>query len=233
MKKLIFTFIFDDHDTLKEPNIFTDGWDYFCISDNDRITKNSNTWKYLKPKFDDLSISCPKKRSSNILTKYFDYFDETYDVIISIGGQMIINCNLDKFLNDYNYNNNVDILIPKHPQRSCIYEEAKAVIDSIKDSPEKIKDHIEFLTNKNYPKNNGLHATGVIVINNNEKVRNFYKLWNFNYNSFPTRRDQLSFDYSLWEYDQPIKILDPTYNEIFIEKKYFIIEKHNRLQRFK
>ena len=33
MKKVVFTFIINGYDTLKDPTIVTPGWDYLCFSD--------------------------------------------------------------------------------------------------------------------------------------------------------------------------------------------------------
>jgi len=33
MKKVVFTFIINGYDTLKDPTIVTPGWDYLCYSD--------------------------------------------------------------------------------------------------------------------------------------------------------------------------------------------------------
>jgi hypothetical protein len=51
-----------------------------------------------------------------------------------------------------------------------------------------------------YPKNNGLFATGLIVMkNNNDNCINLFKTWSNEYVN-GSRRDQLSVNYSIWKY---------------------------------
>jgi len=91
-----------------------------------------------------------------------------------------------------------DIALFKHKERSCIFEEAEAVINSKKDNPEIVKAQMEFYREQGFPERQGLAATGVLIRRHTPKVKEFNELWWSLVDKFSVR-DQLSFQYCLWK----------------------------------
>lgn len=197
----IYTFIVGDYDSLKDPKIITPGWDYICVTDNPNL--KSSIWKIVQILDEDKQIQPLKKIAMSIMIGYEKYLKNKYDVIVTIGGQMVINTNLDKFLDKYGYESSYDACLLKHPDRNCIYDEGKVIIQLKKDTKENIKTHIEMYNLKNYPKNNGLYATGVMIFNNKSKnLKKFLELWLQEYKTSPSIRDQMTLNYTIWKLEQ-------------------------------
>lgn len=193
INKCVYTAITGNYDDLKEPDFITPGWDYICYTNNSKL--RSGIWKI---KYIDNNGLDDVRLSRSVWALNHKYVPE-YKISISIGGQMKIIGNLDIFLKKYLPNdNNIDMSMAKHPNRICIYEEAKRC--KKRDDPKLIERQMRFYREEGYPQNNGLVATGIIIrkhgrSNVEEHCQKWWeqiKKWSF--------RDQLSFDYVLWKY---------------------------------
>lgn len=221
--KLIYTFILGDYDSLKSPKVITKGWDYICITNNKNLVSDVWDIKYIETPGKNL-----KREAMSIMIKYFDYINEGYETIISIGGQILIRENLDDFTKQYGLDGDkYDIGFLIHPCRNCIYKEAGAILGINKDSVTNINNHVNELKKSGYPVNNGLYETGVIVRKTNSGVtKSFFKLWGEDYDSLPSKRDQMSCNYSIWRFkkNNELRIKEITQDTIYT--KYFAIHKH-------
>jgi len=207
-KKCIFTIITGQYDTIIEPSIkeTTGGWDFICLTDNESIL--SDTWDVRPIHPRELEVRCPKRRANAVLMNYAEYISDEYDICIYIDGNIEIKETLDQFLECFNYDpTHDDMMISNHPIRNCIYEEATAVINLKKDDRKLVLQHSKILVDQGYPRNNGLYETGMIVINrNSEKTKELFQQWHKYYMSLPSKRDQLSLNYSIWKSDSGITI---------------------------
>lgn len=209
LKKCVFTYVTNNYDKLVQPKVITPGWDYICFSDTP--IKTNTIWD-VRPFNDiDMKVTCPKRRANAVPMKYYDYIDGSYDIAVCIDGNMEILSDMDKFLEDHNFSiDNVDLMLPKHPQRDCIYDEADAIIKLRKDDLKHVRKHVEYLKIEKYPRNFGLHETGTIVISRKSKnVESLFRQWRNIYMSMPSKRDQMSFDYSWWCNNHNVRILSP------------------------
>lgn len=86
-----------------------------------------------------------------------------------------------------------------HPSRNCIYQEAFAVVNMMVEHERTVVDWCHYLRKKRYPKDNGLCETNVMFRKHiNPLVHETDMLWWDSIDRF-SRRDQLSYNYSLWE----------------------------------
>ena len=123
--------------------------------------------------------------------------------MITLGGQLVINLNLNKFLSKYKYTDELDLMLIKHPMRYCVYQEAQAVIELNKDSEELVNKQMDRYKKEEYPRGNKLFSSGIMVINNNSiNTRKFYDIWYNEYKKSESKRDMLSLNYSLWKYEE-------------------------------
>lgn len=91
------------------------------------------------------------------------------------------------------------MLIPQHPQRNCIYKEGKTCINLRKDTSQNINTILKFLKDENYPEQNGLVQSNIIVRNHNDQLCiKLMNLWWSMIKKF-SKRDQLSFNYCCWK----------------------------------
>jgi hypothetical protein len=81
-----------------------------------------------------------KKFAMKHMILFDDYLND-YDVSLSVGGHVQFNCNLDELLGEH-FKPESDMMICRHPQRDCIYEEAEACKALGKDDPQRIDGHM-------------------------------------------------------------------------------------------
>jgi hypothetical protein len=99
--------------------------------------------------------------------------------------------------------------IPKHPDRICVYEEASAVKRMNKDLSHVVDSQMARYRKQGYPKNWGLVQSGLIIRKNTEDVSYFCNLW-WEEIQRGSKRDQLSFNYVLWRYTIPVRVINPS-----------------------
>lgn len=227
-RKAVYTFIFGDYDNLKSPNIITPGWDYICFTDDPML--RSDVW--------DVRLS-PRRRADHQLEqkKYamkhmilFHRYLKGYDLSLSIGAQLELNCNLDDLMREY-FPASADMMICRHEERDCIYDEAEVCQALGLDDPERIDAHMRRYRAMGYPAHNGLYTTLIIARwHDRANVRAMCDLWWKEYLR-GSRRDQLSLNYAIWK-SAPIKISAIDFVQQFVVKNNFNICPHKWRIRF-
>ena len=87
----------------------------------------------------------------------------------------------------------------RHPDRNCIYQEAKQVIKLHYDDEHRVMDQMNQYTRLGYPKNIGLIASTVLLRRHNHSaVSQLGEIWYEHVLRF-SRRDQLSFNFVAWK----------------------------------
>jgi hypothetical protein len=221
-KKVVYTIILGDYDNLKEPEIISEGWDYICFTNRDDL--RSEIWKIVK-------VKCPcklnLKRCSSFFTVFpFNYLNQ-YELSVLVGGQISIHCDLNEFVR-YNFPPDKSIAISVHPARSCIYDEAKKVIELKKDSVRMVGMQMKKYQRMGFPRNFGLVRSGVLIRRHEDiKLIRHCRLWLKEIQKY-SQRDQLSFNYILWKH----RLIDPEILPAEILKSSFMIHKHNYKQQF-
>jgi len=201
LKKVVYTAIIGKYDYLKEPKIISEGFDYICFTDD--VTLKNKVWKIrLVDNNQGLDYSRLSKKIKILCTTFL----KEYDLSIWVDGSISINCDLNIFLAE-NYHGE-DMVNSTHPVRTCIYEEAKACIEQKKDDPEIINKQIEGYRQEGYPEGNGLVQSGLMIRNHQSKnINEFMNSW-WNEVYTKSKRDQLSFNYTLWKHKLSISYCD-------------------------
>lgn len=96
------------------------------------------------------------------------------------------------------YLRDASVVTHKHPARTCIYQEAKAVIRRRKDKPVLVENQIARYRREKFPRGYGLAETGALLRRNSPEVRKLNELW-WDEICKGSQRDQVSFDYCLWK----------------------------------
>lgn len=202
MRKVAYTYIIGDYDDLKTPSVFTEGWDYVCFTDSTdlrsdfwdvRLSNRRGTDRHLED----------KQFASKHLILFHHYLDD-YHLSVSVGGQILINCDLDDFLYQC-FKDDDDMLVCRHPWRDCIYEEAEACKLVGKDDPQRIDAQMQRYRCEGYPRHHGLYAGGLMARRHGRPPLNeMCELW-FEEVKRGSRREQLSLNYALWK-SAPLKL---------------------------
>jgi len=218
MKKCVYTVIINDYCKLNDPIEKKEGWDYYCITDNENL--QSNIWNMIyidNTKTDLIDII---KLSKFYKTNFLLYFND-YDIILYIDGRMKIVGNVDQYFNNLNDN---DIIFMNHPDNS-ILDEMNNVLNHKLESNENILRLKKFYDLHNYKYDNGLFAGRVLLFKNNINVALFFnKWWELIY--LYSHRDQLTLNYAFSLYSNTLKYNLTDFN--YVLNNYFLINKRKK-----
>ena len=193
MRKALYTINFDGYDKLHEPLVITPGWDYICFTDNPSLKSQVFEIRGVQSLYKGHLVAREYYINSQ---KYLP----DYDLTIMIGGQIQVNCDLDKFIKKY-CDLGCDFNMMEHC-RNCTYKEAKENKKFFGDAGKKmIEKQMVKYANDGLPADFGLFAHGIIVRRKSKEIAEHERLWwkevkNPDY----VTRDQLSFMYVLWKY---------------------------------
>ena len=227
MKKVIYTAIFGNYDSLPEPDDMPSGFDFICFTDTDI---KSNVWDVRKvlPIYED---STRNARKYKILPHRFL---PEYDLSIWVDGNFIIQNDVNECIDEYLDDVNMaffDHMKCNLDPRNCVYQEGQAILwlgnndpnKKYKDNPEVIVKQLNRYKEEGYPENNGLITSGVLFRKHNElDVVETMEMWweELKYNS---KRDQLSFDYVAWKSNFKFKYMEGDIRD----NTYFYLLPHN------
>jgi GT2 family glycosyltransferase len=220
--RVLYTCITGGYDTLLQPTYYNSEIDYICYTDNsDLINKKFYGVWQIRP----LVYSKESNALNNRWHKlhphilFPDYQDSIY-----IDGNIDV---LDKFLfKKISLKPEALILIPKHSQRDCIYDEIAAVRNLKKADTVNVDKIAELLKETNFPHHYGLNENNIIYRkHNNESIIKMMDEW-WEFVSQVVMRDQLSLIYVLWKNNiRPEDIALPSARNIN-HFHFYVTEKH-------
>ncbi len=213
-KVVVYTCISGNYDSLKEVKNKVEGVDYICFTN---IELTSESWQIRKiPEYLSSLEQTKKARCIKILPHLFL---EYYETSIWIDGNIEVVGDVIKLVEKYPEEY---FSIPKHPDRICIYQEAEAIIKMKKDTEENVSKQIKKYRDSGYPENFGLVQSNVIIRKHNHKnCKDICENW-WRELVTQSKRDQLSFNYSIWNKDFNINIINPS----IIDSEFFNIWTH-------
>lgn len=221
-RKVAYTFIIGSYDNLKTPLVISEGWDYICFTDNPKL--KSDVWDVrLTPrKGDDLRLEDKKFAMKHMILSH--QYLAGYDLSLSVGGQIQINCDLNEFIRDY-FNEDDDMMIPIHPDRDCIYDEGEACKKYRKDDPARLDAQMKRYREEGYPPHNGLYETGIIGMKHDRpNLKAMCELW-WGEVKRESQRDQMSLNYAIWK-SPPIKISGLNRDQLYLIDCKFLVHLH-------
>lgn len=194
LKIAIYTVSTGSYDTIKNPIYIDKDIDYFVFT-NQEIKKES-VWEKI-----DIPYCIQNKPSLDqaryIKTHPHEFFDK-YDYSIFIDGNVRITCDIKPLIYKM-IKEEKKIAIHKHQVRDCIYQEAKAIHAAGKASPKIMKKQMLAYKNEGFPQHFGLFETNIVIRDHNSnECKIVMNKWWEEMEKW-TKRDQLSFTYSLWK----------------------------------
>ena len=193
-KKVIYTAIIGNYDSLQEPRCIQPNVDYICFTNNQDMLNNTSTiWKMVY--VEDTSLS-------NVLLarkiKMFPHlYLSEYDLSIWIDGKYQIEGNLVEYCETYFLEK--DMLCFPHYERDNVLEEAGACIFMKRGNKEEIWGQIMDYWNHGYSMDTGLYETACIArYHNMTGVIALMEAW-WEQLCEHSSRDQISLPYVCWK----------------------------------
>ncbi|QFT88420.1 hypothetical protein FIU87_07175 [Bacillus sp. THAF10] len=215
-KIVVYTAITNNYDSLKEPTFISPNVDYICFTDNKDLV--SDIWEV---RLIDNTLTLDHTRKARKYKILPHHFLKEYEYSIWIDGRYLIKGDLVELLNKHLTKSNLAVY--NHPQRNCIYQEAKAVVAFRKEEYAIAKKQCNFYRQKGYPKRNGLIASPIILRKHNDQgVRKLMEDWWEQILLF-SKRDQLSFNYCAWKNNFNFEIIN---EGTYYDNNYLDIFKH-------
>lgn len=211
---VIYTAIFNDYDTLKNPLCLTQGCDYVCFTNNNRI--KSKKWQIVKTDIREKGASLTN-RMIKILAPYHELKQYRYSLYID--GTVMIKSDLSSFLYRYRSQGLVNF---RHPRRDCVYREFAACIASKKGDPLQFIRQCHNYAQNNMPFGYGLSDNKIILRDNqNPDVRQLMMLWWEQVLEYGGR-DQTCLPYVLYKNSWTYRFFEET----LLDNPYFEIWPH-------
>lgn len=187
-KIVVYTAIADAYDLLKEPPAgLQNGVDWVAFCER---APSKTSWQIRKI-CTEFADPCRNAKKHKILAHTF-FPEAAYslwiDGSVKLGAGFSIHQLIDEHLREH------DLMVFKHPERQCIYEEAEACIRMKRDDPEIIRKQMAAYRQDNYPSSHGLVESGILLRRHTEQIRQFNEAW-YQEIKNNSRRDQLSFNY--------------------------------------
>ena len=223
-KIVVYTAIIGDYDVLKIPECLNPEIDYVCFTD--QYFTGYNPWEIRYPDYydkDPTKISRYYKLNPHII------FPE-YETVIWVDATLLIRKGNDfKELIQKHIESGKIISTSKHPDRNCVYEEAKSCEKYYKDSSEKIQKQTNLFKDIGLPDDFGLAETMLLISNpNNPETIQFFNEWWQQILRF-TKRDQIALPYVMYKTGKKFNNLFGSQYNYRFDKKYFQYFLHKNL----
>ncbi|MGH1349358.1 MAG: glycosyltransferase domain-containing protein [Methyloligellaceae bacterium] len=223
-KVCVYTTLFGAYDDLSPISEQYDNIDFICFTDQDIAP---NGWKV---------VACsPKLGNSNLDAKYYKIHPHIHLKNYSYSLFIDANTHFAGDISDliYNWLINQPYVMWKHPGRSCIYDEAEAILAQFKHEPTKIIKQIARYDAEGMPKHTGLlEASFIWREHTNKEISSFMEDW-WNEITSNSNRDQLSLAYLMWKTGVkpktfPSQVGDSRKNNWFYKKTHLSPQKSSR-----
>ena len=190
-RKLFYTVLTGNYDTLNEINEKLPNWDYICYTDNKNL--KSKSWEI---RFVDSDLEL----DPILLSRYYKInnhlVDMEYDLSVYVDANLRIRGNLDYFLVQA-YDSNKSMALLLHPFLNSLEGEVKACIENNKGSRELLENQYTHYLEQGF-RDRLPHINARLMIRKcgDPGVRKVMEVW---YDQLCTwsKRDQISFNYAL------------------------------------
>lgn len=227
-KIAVYTCITGNYDNLYEISEKSDKIDYICFTDNKNLKSSTWTIKYFSDidGFGILTNSLSSVKQQRLIKILSHKFLSEYDITFWIDANIKIQHNIYDFITSFDLEK-YPIYTNKHPTRNCVYQETLAIIKLKKDVYTNMRPQILRYKSERYPTNNGLAETNLILRNNKDTRNQLLELKWAKEILQGSHRDQLSFDYIIWQNRLKYSHLNVKYR-FTDEKDLFHLYKHTR-----
>ena len=189
----VYTSIFGNYDSLKEPLFINENCDYFAITDME--IPDGSVWKKLDIT-DKFFSSLDNYHKSKYCKLHPHILFPEYDYSIWVDGNVQIVADMCPLIDRMEKS---VIATFKNPVHDCIYTESKYLIYYDAVTIEAIEKQINHYRKEGFPCHFGMREFSIIIRKNHDlELNKLMDAWWEEVNTF-TMRDQISFPYLLWK----------------------------------
>ncbi|MDE1159670.1 MAG: DUF616 domain-containing protein [Neorhizobium sp.] len=211
-KIAVYTAIFSDYDEPPALQVIDGDIDYFLFTDGS-VENAPEPWqiRIIDPVFFD-----PQRDARRVKVLPHLFLPKQYEISVwvdsSLSMKQLTAAAIETLLAG------ADIAVTRHNMRTCIYDEAKAVLDVKYETASRVERQIARYRAMGFPEYFGLHATMFLVRRHLSEAGMAFNLEWWSELSRFSKRDQLSFDYVRWRHPG-IKVntlqMEVRYNPVF------------------
>lgn len=227
-KKVIYSAVVGNYDTVKQPQVIHPEYDYILFS-NTVKEDYVGVWQIRCIDYSNLDNT---RIARYVKTHPIELLPE-YETSVWMDSNICI-------CTDYIYKR-VEELIERyvvistiqHNRRDCIYDEAFVIINYAYDKESIVIRQMNYLVKNGYERNLGLCETGVLFRKHTPEVDYFNKEWWSLIDKY-SKRDQLSFNYVLWKTKLNFEYLLPEGKSVrnVVDFKYAKHQKDTNLRKY-
>lgn len=208
MKKTIYTCIVGNYESILQPEVVDEKFDYICFSNDIKISE-VGVWKIRPIPYEDKNLARMSRYVKLLPHKVLEEYDYSIwmDANIQILDQEFYDC-VNKRIDDH-------ILVAQvpHLKSKDIYDEIRNAYYGEKVDWRSARNQLDYLRKTGYPEGLGLYENNIILRkHNNTFVKELSEDW---WNEFckNAQRDQFCLMYVYWKhYYKPDFLFDSTHN---------------------
>jgi hypothetical protein len=208
MKCVVYTCLFGYSELFNDFEYDRAGADFICFTDDPEL--RSDFWKIeLLPR----QMIHPARRAKQIKALAHLYLPQ-YDCSLYLDNTVRLKVAPGRLFEEFLAPGKSPMLCFKHPERNCIYDEAKVVLSLDFDTPERVNPQMALYRYFGYPAKNGLALSGLMLRRHHEPaLQRTMSTWAEQILSH-SRRDQLSMLPSCWFENFEIGYIPGTFDEL-------------------
>lgn len=205
-KKVIYTCIIGPYDSIRQPYVQDDGFDYILfVAKGTKKQEMEGVWQVRELDYvgtDNVVTSRYPKLNPHLVLSEYEY-------TLWMDGNLVIK---DKRFYDAvneKIDQKVDYAGVKHPDKKCVYEDIVGCMHAMRDKSANIWRAANFLIKNKFPRHYGMYENNIILRRTaSESVRSFNEQWWQLYLKYP-RRDQFTAPFCMKENGIPFIYLMP------------------------
>lgn len=171
-----------------------DEYDYVLICDNNF---HVDAWECLSIFFKNDDGLSDAKKARYLKTHAHNLFGDKYDVVVYVDASTLIDERLYEHIEKYK---DAPITFINDNSIQCVYDEIMACYYAKKETPQQLLELYDKYSRENYPKNNGLFDTNVIIMHHNDpRVIDLMDKW-WGEILANSHKDKLSINYTIWKH---------------------------------
>jgi hypothetical protein len=191
-RSVVYTCLFGYSEHFNDFHYEDDGIDFICFTDDPEL--KSSFWKM---QLVNCGLLDPARRSKQIKALPHRYLPQ-YDQSLYIDNTVFLKVSPKEIFDRYLIPSASPLVTFRHPWRSCVYDEAQAVLEAEYDDPVRVRQQMKFYKSVGYPPDQGLSKSTFLLRRHLDPgLQHVMERWHEQVLLY-SKRDQLSLNPVMW-----------------------------------